>query len=546
MTHTDIAAGNTGLAVRNILNSELDELFGTLPGDYISVANIAARNTIPAEYLVAGKKVYVHDTGIVYMWNGATFYEEPLYRSSGLLAPPTYTDTIAIDGKIIVDPITVALCSTDDFSTRPHAYSIAQTSVSIADLTTNYVVADYNAGTPIIKVVTNVALITESDIVPIFTVYRAGTIIHLVNWDSLGLGLVNKVHQSIVKTQRYRRESGLILSESPTRVLTLTAGKIWMGANGVSLDQVTSGTDAITLYSHVGGVWTASNIGAYNNTQYDNGTDLVTLSATSRYAINWVYRGVELDKHWYIVLGTGDYTETQAVNATVPVPPTAISSHAVLVGKVIVQKSVDTAYSIQSAFETQFGLAAPGNHADLTNRDVAGNHAKMIPASDGAAALQWTKTDGTTPVLKANTTTSDVDTLKCFFTADGGFAVKLTAGENLNAGEVVSLIQGGTNGTVLKTPISGNENDMPMGVVYASALLNAEVIVVVSGIAKVLPTAGVTAARGYILIASTTTAGRADQAATAPAAATHFKEIGHWIDTGSGNGVMTRAIIHFN
>jgi hypothetical protein len=132
-------------------------------------------------------------------------------------------------------------------------------------------------------------------------------------------------------------------------------------------------------------------------------------------------------------------------------------------------------------------------------------------------------------------------------TLEGGFATLVVADEAIAVGEVVAIIQGGTANRVKKCPTTGNENDMPIGVAYSSSGAAGDSIwIVVSGRVGVLPTSGVTAAQGYVLTASTTTAGRVDQAAAAPAAATHFKEVGHFINTGSGNGVITDAIVHFN
>lgn len=154
----------------------------------------------------------------------------------------------------------------------------------------------------------------------------------------------------------------------------------------------------------------------------------------------------------------------------------------------------------------------------------------------------------TKTTVRGDVVTTNGETPAAGITKEGGFWVRMVAGEALYRGEVVASIQGagGADGKVWKCPTSGNENDMPLGVVYADASANAEVWIVTSGIAYVLPTSGVTATRGYVITASTTTAGRVDQAATVPAAATHFKEVGHWIDTGSGNGALTRAIVHFN
>ena len=43
-----------------------------------------------------------------------------------------------------------------------------------------------------------------------------------------------------------------------------------------------------------------------------------------------------------------------------------------------------------------------------------------------------------------------------------------------------------------------------------------------------------------------TAAGLVKQSATLPSAEDHWRECGHWLDTGSGNGAITRAIVHFN
>lgn len=39
------------------------------------------------------------------------------------------------------------------------------------------------------------------------------------------------------------------------------------------------------------------------------------------------------------------------------------------------------------------------DHNDLSNKDLAGNHAKLIPSADGTTAIQITKADGTTVIL---------------------------------------------------------------------------------------------------------------------------------------------------
>ena len=128
-----------------------------------------------------------------------------------------------------------------------------------------------------------------------------------------------------------------------------------------------------------------------------------------------------------------------------------------------------------------------------------------------------------------------------------GIAILVTADEAIGKGSVCSVIQGGTANRVKKTPISGNENDMPIGVALtAAAGAGSTFWMCTNGLVQVLPDTGITAAQGYVITASSTTAGMVAQAATAPAAATHFKEVGHWATTGTSNGALTLAYIHFN
>jgi hypothetical protein len=53
-------------------------------------------------------------------------------------------------------------------------------------------------------------------------------------------------------------------------------------------------------------------------------------------------------------------------------------------------------------------LAGELNHNNLANKDVAGNHAKLIPSANSTSAIQITKADGTTAILNVDTTNNRV------------------------------------------------------------------------------------------------------------------------------------------
>lgn len=131
------------------------------------------------------------------------------------------------------------------------------------------------------------------------------------------------------------------------------------------------------------------------------------------------------------------------------------------------------------------------------------------------------------------------------FTTYGGLAILCKADEALNEGEVVSIYQSGTALDVRKSPTSGDTQSMPIGAVLATVSDQADVWIVIAGIAKVLPESGVTAAIGNVAYTSGSEAGRAAQSSTVPTSE-HWREIGHWLETGAGNGTLARCCLHFN
>lgn len=333
---------------------------------------------------------------------------------------------------------------------------------ALTDQTQNYLVADYNSGTPILKVVTDVNLINETTVIPIYTAYRNGIFLHFQNWDSLGLALANKVHQSIVKTHRYRREYGLIVTEYGTHNLNMIAGRVWVGAVPVDIAEINTGVDNLSIWYHSGGNWVNSIQPNYNFTQWDNGTNLVTLT-NNRYAVNWIFRGIENQKHLYIVLGRGDYSLVEAEASSMPPIPTAISSHAVLAARLIVEKNAATATNIKSAFDIQFSLASVQKHDDLTGRDVVNSHpasaisntpAGNISSTNVQAAINELDTEKE-PLLTKGLLTETVDGLEL---SSGGTRQVIGGAETitLTAGRVIPTT---TNISHAETAYTHSQND---------------------------------------------------------------------------------------
>ena len=269
---------------------------------------------------------------------------------------PTLTD---IGGGIVDISSSVAkLFRTNDYTGKLLEYTIPElTGISLTDNETNYIIVNYNSGNPVYQNTTDVSIINESDIIPVYTIYRQGNDLHELCWNSLADGMANKLHARFVKTRRFEREEndGLLLSEYGTRNIRITEGHIWQGATKIIIPLFESATTQIELWHHTTGVWTKTLTNTYTNDQYDDGTDLQTLG-NNRYVVNWVYSGVDINApHSFVVLSDELKNISEAEAATIPSDlPDIITKHSILVGRIIVKKSGTSATSIQSAFDVKF------------------------------------------------------------------------------------------------------------------------------------------------------------------------------------------------
>jgi len=183
-------------------------------------------------------------------------------------------------------------------------------------------------------------------------------------------------------------------------------------------------------------------------------------------------------------------------------------------------ESIYSSKSVEFVGVGGISIGEPSTTGDITTLQI-----------DGSAIL-------TKATIEAALTGDVTITGTNMITDDGGYAVKFTAGEALNRGEIVSF--GTTDNTVKKAPAN---SDMPFGIVYQNASSGADVWIVVSGKAYVKAKGLVTLTRGDIVYVSDV-AGLANRSATIPTSE-HWREIGHCVSTGTASG-LGLCLIHFN
>lgn len=342
----------------------------------------AARSyTIPdiledGEFVVSPNSV--KHAGDAPIWDGTSWINRPMAQYGGFV---TYTaPTINGDGTITIGDQTAILWDNATFQGNAAHYTVTGGTTGVAgfpaipDGVVSYLVADYNSGSPEFQITTTLSDIEQSDTAPYCTLFRTGNLVLTLNWDEMANGLANKLCHRLVKTERFVREYGLMLSENAGNTFAISEGLLWYGVTQDLQAAWDSTVDICRFWYHSGGVWAYSVVTTFNNSQYDDGIDLVALSG-NKYTVNWIYKGLaDVTNIGGYVLGSTEYSNlAQARLATPPSSlPEAIRSFGILVGRIIVQNGITGAAAVESAFEVRWNPSSVYSHsdlADLTNDD---------------------------------------------------------------------------------------------------------------------------------------------------------------------------------
>jgi hypothetical protein len=153
------------------------------------------------------------------------------------------------DGTITVCCSTVWLWDNPDHLGYVSPYNLTSQTLTLTAQTINYVIADYNSGSPVIDITTNVLDINESDVMPLYTIFTDGTDYRYLSWESLANGLANKQHYKDVKVNRFEKAgSGLVTSDSLSNYFNVTAGTVWYGVREIDYPYYSSLRDSVSQF----------------------------------------------------------------------------------------------------------------------------------------------------------------------------------------------------------------------------------------------------------------------------------------------------------
>ena len=370
---------------------------------HLTAAELALIGTTPA-----GLVPYTGATGDVDLGTNSLYADNGPFNE-GMVTDPTISDTAGVAVSITSADVMIRSSALWGGDERLYRRTVpANTALPMADNALNYIYVTWNSGSPIYAATTDRSLLTHSLNIPVGRVeMSSGNIEYSILYGYLSKGSAVRNIDRIMRINNdggIQRESGLGLSETATRVVNIGSGYTWFGLTRLPIDAVVMGAVGVTshLRYHSSGAWTSATITQYNNSQYDNGTNLVSLGV-GRYAVNWVYRNIvtsEID----IVLGNGNYTLSQAEASQRPPRPSVLDAFYVLCGRIISQNGATAATVIESVSNVSFNQAAVSVHNDLsglqggttgeyyhmtsaqhTALGVASSIAAGTPASGGAA-----------------------------------------------------------------------------------------------------------------------------------------------------------------
>lgn len=298
------------------------------------------------------------------------------------------------NGTINLTPGVVLLRATNGNTAPLLKYSIgAITNLALTDNSNNFLLVDYNAGSPTVTVTTNTATINTQTNSLIGVVARVGTSLHYLNLVGQNLDANAKLRIRFLNSEGLKRAQGAVIG-AVNRNLTLTAGLFYSGLIPVTTQAFNTVTpDTFTLAYNNGSVWTrTTGQTQINNTQYNSGGTLTNFGGgPNHFRTDYVYLLANNPSKLYVIMGTVDYSSLgSAVLAPTPaILPVELQSLGILVGQVVIQKNASTMQA-NTAFGQTFTGSTVNNHNDLAGLNLGDfQHLTVVEKSTIFNALNY-------------------------------------------------------------------------------------------------------------------------------------------------------------
>lgn len=368
-------------------------MYGQIPADATPLENIQITNNVQDN---SATKVTVQNNQGVQNWQNMT--DLPVSTAAtNALDLKTTVSAGAVSGFALTNngngTVNIAsgiayLRATNDPYANIIKYPIASvTNLALADNANNYVLVDYNGGSPTLTVTTNGSTVNTQTNSIAYVIARVGNDLEYLNLVGQNVDPNAKIRIRFLNQEGIRRASGAIIGFS-NRNLTLTSGVLFSGlirVNSAAFN--TASPDTFTLAYNNGSTWTRTTGQAQiNNTQY-NVSGVLTTMPNNTFRTDYVYLLPNNPSKLYVIMGSTTYGSlTLAKGAPRPSSlPVELQVLGLEVGRLFIEKNSATIAEVQSSFANDFVGAAVPEHNSLSGLQggTAGEYNHLTNAQIG-------------------------------------------------------------------------------------------------------------------------------------------------------------------
>ncbi|MFA6105612.1 MAG: hypothetical protein WC725_03410 [Patescibacteria group bacterium] len=379
-------------------NATGTNLYLSGPGNSLNIANNANINGTLSVGTVSSTNYIGNAQNLSLARIGQSTYStiqhlQDIFHSSGWVAGGVIADIGA--GNVSVAGGTGLIRGQNQATTTLYYFDwTASSSITIAVNTIRYLGVEYNGGSPQVALRTTGNWNYKTDF-PLGRVVNENGTLYISN-DVQGVGdhaanMILREYETM-PLARDERNGGLMLGETGTRNITMTAGALWDRLNRYPISAINTGVSG-NFDIYVGATLSSSTQTQWPNAYFDN-AGVRTVMTNNRYANLWFF--VEMDGRLVMVYGTNQYSSAAAAQAeTMPVTlPDRLISDGKLIGRIVFLKNAATATTVDSAFDMALSVSQATNHANLSNLDYASsNHTGFQAAITTGNTAQYFRGD---------------------------------------------------------------------------------------------------------------------------------------------------------
>lgn len=338
------------------------------------------------------------------------------------------------NGTVNIATGTAYLRTTNDPYSPLIKYVIpAVTNLALTDNANNFVLVDYNGGTPALTVSLSAGTVNTMTNSIAYVISRVGTSLDYVSLIGQNVDANGKLRRRFLNSEGLKRSSGAVLS-GLNRNLVLTAGLYYSGLTELTTPAFNTSTGGTFTQAYLnGGNWvrTTGNT-QINNTQYSLAGVLTTMPSND-YRVDYVFILADNPSKLYVLLGNTTYNNIASARLA-PVPSDLVSELQYLggrVGRIIIQKDA-TIMEVSSEFATIYQAGSAQLHNDLGGLNAGDFQHLTVAEKANIAPLASPSFTGvpTSPTATAGTNTTQIATTAFVTNADSN-NVKLTGNQTI-------------------------------------------------------------------------------------------------------------------